>query len=124
MIEKEFEFPEDALIVQLMPHMHLRGKAAKYEAIYPDGRTEILLNVPKYDFNWQTSYQFNEFKPMPKGSKIKLTTVFDNSADNPYNPDPAETVRWGEPTTAEMSFGWMSYISPNQKEVTSEFGTD
>jgi hypothetical protein len=123
-VEKEFEFPEDALVVQLMPHMHLRGKSAKYEAIYPDGRRELLLNVPKYDFNWQTTYLFKEFKPMPKGSKIKLTTVFDNSSENPHNPDPTETVRWGEPTTAEMSFGWMGYISPTPRDVTTETGTD
>jgi hypothetical protein len=123
-VEKEYEFKEDALIVKLMPHMHLRGKAAKYEAIYPDGTSEVLLNVPKYDFNWQTSYQFKDFKPMPKGSKIKLTTVFDNSAENPYNPDPTETVRWGEPTTAEMSFGWMSFISPTPRDVNAATGAD
>jgi len=122
-VEKEFTFPEDALIVGLMPHMHLRGKAAKYEAIYPDGRTEVILNVPKYDFNWQTTYTFKEFKKMPAGSKIKLTTVFDNSADNPYNPDPTDTVRWGEPTTAEMSFGWMSYISPTPRDPSAPLDT-
>ncbi len=123
-VEKEYTFEEESLIVKLMPHMHLRGKSARYDAIYPDGRTEVILNVPKYDFNWQTSYQFKDFKRMPKGSKIKLTTVFDNSEENPYNPDPTETVRWGEPTTAEMSFGWMSFIDPEPRDVASETNTD
>jgi mono/diheme cytochrome c family protein len=123
-IEKEFTFEEDSLIVKPMPHMHLRGKSALYEAIYPDGKTEVLLNVPKYDFNWQTSYLFKDFKKMPKGSKIKLTTVFDNSEDNPYNPDPTETVRWGEPTTAEMSFGWMSFIHPEPRKRAADVSTD
>lgn len=123
-VEKMYTFEDDALIVKLMPHMHLRGKAAKYEAIYPDGRQEVILDVPKYDFNWQTSYLFKEFKAMPKGSKIKFTTVFDNSAENPYNPDPTETVRYGEPTTAEMSFGWMSFIDPEPRDVSPEVDTD
>ena len=117
-VEKAYTFKNDALIVSLMPHMHLRGKSAKYEAIYPDGRSEVILDVPKYDFNWQTSYQFRAFKAMPAGSKVKLTTVFDNSEGNPFNPDPTETVYWGEPTTAEMSFGWMSYIDPEPRDVS------
>jgi hypothetical protein len=123
-VEKEYEFTEDALIVTLMPHMHLRGKAARYDVTYPDGRQETVLDVPRYDFNWQTSYQFKDFKQVPAGTKIKLTTVFDNSEEIPYNPDPNDTVRWGEPTTAEMSFGWMSFISPTPRDVTTDTGTD
>ena len=87
------------------------GKAAKYEAFYPDNRQEVLLDIPEYDFNWQSTYQFKEMKFVPAGTKLILTTVFDNSAQNEFNPNPDEDVRYGEPTTAEMSFGWMSYIA-------------
>jgi len=110
-IQAEYTFNHDSEIVQLMPHMHLRGKAAKYEAFYPDGKSEVLLDVPAYDFNWQTAYQYKDFKKVPAGTKVVYTTVFDNSTENPYNPDPTQTVRWGEPTTDEMSFGYMSFIN-------------
>jgi len=110
-VTRDFIFQQDAEIVSLMPHMHLRGKAAKYELTYPDGRHEVLLDIPRYDFNWQTAYEFKDFKDAPAGTKLTLTTVFDNSAENPYNPDPTVNVRFGEPTTAEMSFGWMRYYT-------------
>jgi len=110
-VHKEYTFAEDALLVQFMPHMHLRGKSAHFEAFYPDGTREVVLDVPRYDFNWQTTYRYKEFKPMPKGTVIRMTTTWDNSADNPYNPDPTADVRFGRPTTAEMSFGWMKFVS-------------
>ena len=110
-IQTEWTFATDSEIVSYLPHMHLRGKAAKYEAYYPDGSHEVLLDVPNYDFNWQTTYLYEERKKVPAGTRVVLTTVFDNSADNPANPNPNETVRWGEPTTDEMSFGFMAYIN-------------
>ncbi len=110
-IETDWTFPTDSEIVSYLPHMHLRGKAAKYEAFYPDGSHEVLLDVPNYDFNWQTAYLYKERKKVPAGTRVLLTTVFDNSAGNPANPDPAKTVRWGEPTTDEMSYGFMAYIN-------------
>lgn len=121
-VTRDFIFKQDAQIVALMPHMHLRGAAAKYEITYPDGKHEVLLDIPIYDFNWQTTYEFKEFKAAPAGTKLTLTTVFDNSADNPYNPDPTVDVRFGEPTTAEMSFGWMRYYNENDDSRTE--GTD
>lgn len=122
-VKKTFTFPHDAKIVTLMPHMHLRGKAAKYEVVYPDGTEEVLLDVPEYDFNWQTTYRFAEPKFIPKGTEITLTTVFDNSPENASNPDPTDEVRWGRPTTAEMSFGWMSFIHNEEGKVpASMFG--
>jgi mono/diheme cytochrome c family protein len=120
-IKQEFTFDMDSQIVSLMPHMHLRGKSALYEAYYPDGSQEVLLDVPRYDFNWQTAYRFEEFKQVPKGTKVVLTTAWDNSADNEFNPDPTQTVGWGHPTTDEMSFGFMSYIN-DSKESRSMFG--
>lgn len=99
----------DTKIFALMPHMHLRGKSMEYKAIYPDGKSEILLNVPAYSFSWQTNYLLKEPKLLPKGTKIQVTGVFDNSAKNKYNPDPTKAVRYGEPTYDEMMLGFMDY---------------
>jgi len=115
-IQTEFTFDEDSKIVSLLPHMHVRGKSAKYEAFYPDGRSKVLLDVPQYDFNWQTTYRFKDFEMMPKGTKLVLTTAWDNSVANPNNPDPTKNVTFGEPTTAEMSFGFMNYIKAVDQE--------
>jgi len=109
-------FGKDARIVGFSPHMHLRGKSAKYEVTYPDGTQEVLLEVPQYDFNWQTTYKYAEAKYVPKGTKITFTSTWDNSADNPYNPDPTVDVRYGEPTTDEMSFGFMDYIDAKESD--------
>ncbi|REK03760.1 MAG: alkyl hydroperoxide reductase [Acidobacteria bacterium] len=108
---QEFTFPVDSRIVSYLPHMHLRGKWARYTAFYPDGTSEVLLDVPRYDFNWQTAYEYETFKQVPAGTRVVFESAWDNSADNPYNPDPTTTVRWGEPTTDEMSFGFMSFIN-------------
>ncbi|MBX3415728.1 MAG: redoxin domain-containing protein [Pirellulales bacterium] len=101
-----FRFPEDRLMLALTPHMHLRGKAFRYEAEYPDGTRETLLDVPKYDFNWQITYHLAEPKLMPKGTRLRCTAVFDNSSENPNNPDPSKTVNFGEQTWDEMLIGW------------------
>jgi mono/diheme cytochrome c family protein len=100
---------EDIHIVTLMPHMHLRGVAADFKAVYPDGRTEVLLNVPNYSFSWQTVYYAAKPIPIPKGTKIVVTAYFDNSAKNKYNPDPTRAVRFGEPTYDEMMVGVVEY---------------
>ena len=103
-------FDRDVLLLGYTPHMHLRGKAARYVAKYPDGSEEVLLDVPKYDFNWQTHYKYHAGgKKIPAGTEIELTMAWDNSADNPANPDPTETVVYGGPTTSEMMFGFVSY---------------
>ena len=106
---------EDIHLINFMPHMHLRGKAVEYKAFYPDGKSEILLNVPEYDFSWQTVYYFKQTKAIPKGTKIMVTGYFDNSTKNKYNPDPAKTVRYGEPTYDEMMIGWMDYTTDNER---------
>ena len=115
--EASFTFAHDSLILGYNPHMHLRGSSAKYVAKYPDGREETLLWVPKYDFNWQITYSYAEPKRVPKGTQVHLTTTWDNSADNPANPDPTKTVRWGRPTTDEMMFGWMRYTDVEPKRI-------
>ena len=101
----------ETTIYALMPHMHLRGKAMEYKVFYPDGKTETLLNVPRYDFAWQTNYTLKEPKLLPKGSKIMVTAYFDNSTKNKFNPDPTKEVRYGEPTYDEMMLGFMDYVT-------------
>ena len=90
--------------------MHLRGKAALYEITRPGEQTETLLDVPQYDFNWQHTYQFAEPVSAPAGTVIDLTLWWDNSADNPHNPNPNREVSFGQPTTDEMGFGFMQFI--------------
>lgn len=96
-------------VLDLMPHMHLRGKAARYVAYYPDGKAETLLDVPAWDFNWQTSYEFKQPKKLPAGTRLEVSMWFDNSTGNKANPDPNKAVRFGGPTTDEMALGWLTY---------------
>jgi hypothetical protein len=105
-----FTFKHDALVLSFMPHMHLRGSRARYVATYPDGKTETLLSVPDYDFNWQSVYRFAEPLRMPRGTKLTWTGWWDNSADNPRNPDATREVRWGLQTWDEMQNGWMELV--------------
>jgi len=99
-----------AQLVWLMPHMHLRGKDFLFQAVYPTGETETLLSVPKYNFNWQLGYE--EAKPLtlPKGTRIECTAHHDNSANNPANPNPSVSVRWGDQSWEEMMMGFFSVV--------------
>ncbi|HEY5759385.1 MAG TPA: redoxin domain-containing protein [Steroidobacter sp.] len=99
----------DMLIYNIMPHSHLRGRAGTMTAIYPDGREEILLNVPKYDFNWQTVYEYRQPKTIPAGSKLVWSFSWDNSKQNAANPDPTQPVRWGDQTFEEMGIGFVRF---------------
>jgi peroxiredoxin len=105
----EHVFERDVVLHSLMPHAHLRGRAAKFTAHYPDGREEVLLSVPKYDFSWQTTYVLKSPKALPAGTRIVFEMTWDNSAQNPANPDPTRAVPWGEQTWDEMSVGWIRY---------------
>ena len=97
-----------------MPHMHVRGKAFRYDLILPDGSARRLIDVPRYDFNWQLAYRYADPITIPAGSKIRATGWFDNSANNPANPDPAKTVNWGPQTTDEMMLGYVEYYLPGR----------
>jgi hypothetical protein len=108
-VEAEATFSEDVKIWSMHPHMHLRGKDMTYTAIYPDGRRQILLRVPKYDFGWQTDYWLAEPLVLSKGTKIHVSAHFDNSPANRANPDPKATVRWGDQTWEEMMIGFFTY---------------
>jgi hypothetical protein len=108
-------FTRDAELYSLMPHMHLRGKDFEYRVTYPDGKNEVLLSVPRYDFNWQSVYRLRQPLKLPAGSKIECTAHFDNSADNPNNPDPKKLVTWGDQTWEEMMIGFVDYNYAAQK---------
>ena len=109
-VEARFTFRENGHITGFMPHMHLRGKDFLFEAIYPNGRKETLLSVPHYNFNWQSSYRLAEPIAIPKGTKLRCVAHFDNSANNPNNPDPNKWVTWGDQTWEEMMIGWTDYV--------------
>lgn len=106
--------PSDVKVLAFLPHMHLRGKACRYEVITKDGVTETLLDVPRYDFNWQLLYRFAEPKSLSQGDRLKFTAWFDNSDKNPANPDPTKVVRWGPQTSDEMHLGYVEYIVPGE----------
>jgi len=108
-VTSQTTFSKDAVLLNLFPHMHLRGKSFEYQIVFPDGKRETLLSVPKYDFNWQNNYRLAKPIPMPAGTRIECTAYFDNSAGNKNNPDPTKTVRWGEQTWDEMMIGFVDY---------------
>ncbi len=120
-VSSSYTFGHDAHLLSFMPHMHLRGKDFRYEATYPDGRKEVLLSVPAYDFGWQSYYTLAEPKAMPKGTKIDCLAHFDNSTKNPVNPDPTRPVHWGDQTWQEMMIGYIDYIddAPPEAKATA-----
>jgi hypothetical protein len=110
-----YTFSRDTELLTYLPHMHVRGKDMKYEVIYPDGRRDTLLYVPRYDFNWQTMYRLEKPVALPKGTRMIVTAHFDNSEKNKYNPDPTKEVRFGDPTYDEMMIGYFDFVSPAPK---------
>jgi hypothetical protein len=98
---------QEAYLVGMRAHLHLRGKSFVFRAVYPSGETETLLNLPRYDFEWQPYYYLATPKLLPRGTRIECTAVFDNSRNNPHNPNPAATVFWGPQTWDEMMIGWL-----------------
>ncbi len=107
--------PMDVKILALNPHMHVRGAAFRYEVILPDGAIRTLLEVPRYDFNWQVGCRYAEPPAIPRGSLLRATGWYDNSANNPANPDPTKTVHWGLQTTEEMMIGYVEYYEVDEK---------
>jgi peroxiredoxin len=105
-VESIHEFKKPGQVLGFMPHMHLRGKDFLYEAIHADGRKEVLLSVPHFNFGWQSSYRLATPHAMDKGDKLHCIAHFDNSDKNPNNPDPTAEVRWGDQTWEEMMIGW------------------
>jgi hypothetical protein len=105
-------YQRDVEIISFMPHMHIRGRAMKYEVEYPNNRRQTLLDVPDYDFHWQTLYSLRKPLLIPSGSRIKVTAHFDNSERNMHNPDPTKVVRQGSATVDEMMIGFVNYVVP------------
>jgi peroxiredoxin len=108
-------YDKETMILSFMPHMHLRGKDFEYRVEYPDGHSQVVLSVPRYDFAWQMRYVLAEPLRLPAGSKVICTAHFDNSKNNTNNPDPTATVGWGPQTWDEMMIGWMQYYHPEEK---------
>jgi hypothetical protein len=117
-VSAQYTFDDDMRLLTLAPHMHLRGKSFRYEAEFPDGKREVLLDVPHYDFNWQLKYALAEPRLMPKGTVLHCTAQFDNSEANLANPDPSDTVRFGPQTWHEMMIGWFGVMEDRERTST------
>jgi hypothetical protein len=120
-VEAGVEFTEDVTLYSMVPHTHLRGKSWEHRIVYPDGREEILLAVPNYDFNWQTQYIFSQPLRVPKGSILKSVAHYDNSKANKANPDPTQQVYWGDQTWEEMQYTAL-YFSVDKDKLTTTAG--
>jgi hypothetical protein len=105
-VEVHGTLPNDALLLSFFPHMHLRGKTFEYNLVAPHGRIRTLLRIPHYDFFWQLSYRLAEPLPLKAGTVLQAIATFDNSKNNPHNPEPDAEVRWGEQTWSEMMVGF------------------
>ena len=103
--EADVVLKNDVMLHTFLPHMHFRGKAMRATAYYPDGEVEELIDIPRYEYAWQLSYTWREPKFLPEGTRLHVEGWFDNSADNPMNPDPSRTVPWGQMSEDEMFFG-------------------
>ena len=115
-------FSEDVHVTGIFPHTHVRGKSWEYQLIYPDGRKEVVLAVPRYDFNWQTYYNFATPLAIPKGSRLVSTAHYDNSPNNPANPDPKADVKWGDQTWQEMQYTGITYMVDGKGTVQTAAG--
>lgn len=120
---QSYTWDRPVLVYNMLPHAHYRGKASNFVAHYPDGSSETLLSVPAYDFNWQTSYRLTEPKRLPAGTKVVHTTTWDNSAQNPANPDPNREVPWGRQSWDEMLFGAISFRYLDEDEAGADLAT-
>jgi hypothetical protein len=126
-VEAQKKFAQDTLFIGMYPHMHMRGKAFRYELTYPDGKKEVLLDVPRYDFNWQNWFKLEKPLVIPAGSNLLCTAHFDNSENNLCNPDPSKPVRWGDQTWEEMMIGWYDVAFPKaeaQKLIDAQHESD
>lgn len=113
------KFPANAELFILSAHMHLRGKSFQFIAHHPDGKKEMLLDIPRYDFDWQTAYQLAKPMPLPSGTSLECIGTFDNSVGNPNNPDPSAVVRWGEQTWEEMMVGFVDVAIPRGQKAAA-----
>jgi hypothetical protein len=115
------ELAQEATLISLHPHMHYRGKDWEYRAVYPTGETEILLRIPHWNFGWQFNYFLEKPRLLPPGTRIECTAHYDNSANNPNNPDPKKDVIYGEQSWDEMMSGWMEVAFDRTKDPKTLF---
>lgn len=113
--------PNDAELLSMFPHMHLRGKAFEYSLVQPGGRVETLLRVAPYDFSWQLDYRLAEPRLLKKGTLLLCTAWYDNSPNNPRNPDPTQDVTYGEQSRDEMMVGFFDVAVPANVDKSSFF---
>lgn len=110
-----------ARLLSIQPHMHVRGKSMAVRAIYPDGTIDNLVTVPKYNFQWQTTYVLSQPLNLPAGTRLESVACYDNSPDNPFNPDPNDTVKWGDQTTNEMHIAFLELVMEANADPDSLF---
>jgi len=115
-VRARYEFAKDTILFGLTPHMHVRGESFRYLLMLPDGTSKPLLAVPRWDFEWQTTYRLAQPLFLPRGSKVVGIATYDNSADNRANPDPNATVYFGEQTRDEMMIGYMDVLEATPEE--------
>lgn len=108
--EAVITFAKPAKLVSIQPHMHLRGKSMEIKATYRTGKSEVLLDVPAYNFNWQTTYFLKKPVILPAGTRVDCVARFDNSPNNRFNPDPTKTVKWGDQSWDEMHIGFLDVV--------------
>lgn len=120
-VERSMRMTQDVLLLSMFPHMHLRGKSFRYEAVFADGTSEVLLNVPNYDFNWQHRYDLATPKRLKAGTEIRCIAHYDNSAGNPANPNPEVEVHYGEQSWDEMFNGYVDLAPADQNLVRSRW---
>jgi hypothetical protein len=113
----------DAELLNVYPHMHLRGKSMVLSAVYPTGEREEFLRVPHYDFNWQLVYALSQPRILPKGTLLKADATFDNSPNNRTNPNPKAAVRWGDQSWDEMMVGFFDLAIPVTTDPASVLRT-
>lgn len=118
-VEASAPIRETVKLAAIRPHMHLRGKAFEVKAVFPDGTSRMVLRVPRYDFHWQPYYYLETPLLLPAGTRLECVAWFDNSANNPRNPDAKETVRWGEQSWEEMMIGWFDVLAPAGQTLSS-----
>jgi hypothetical protein len=111
-VDADVELAHEVKLMSLLPHMHLRGKDFEYRLIFPTGETQTILRVPRYDFGWQLSYNLADGMVLPKGTRIACTAHFDNSPNNPANPDSTREVKWGDQSWDEMMIGFFDVAFP------------
>ncbi|MFN7995647.1 MAG: thiol-disulfide isomerase [Bryobacteraceae bacterium] len=117
-----FTLDRDVLALAYTGHMHFRGKSFRTEAVFPNGTRDVLFSVPQYDFRWQETYMLKTPRVLPKGTRLVSTAYFDNSANNPLNPDPSKQIRWGEPSDEEMMGFWLAFTddAPGSRASANE----